>query len=157
MADYPVTLSSTRISPLSTQEESATGFNTKFKILYSDIAVATSTVSTDTVTVTLAALPANWFINAGAVVISTVFAGTGGLALTVGPTTSAAALISSTSVLTKATLNQTVGTPIMTNLKATATANLTATFTNSVSGSPSAFTAGELDIYVNIQDVAKLP
>lgn len=155
MADTAVTISSSRVSPLAQQEISATGCNTKFKILYSDIAFGTG--STDTVTMTLCALPANWYIDKGIVPITTAFAGTGALTIIVGPTSSTAALISSTSVLTKATLNQTVGTPIMTNLKATATQNLVATFTNATSGSPSELTAGELAIYANIQDVADLP
>lgn len=155
MADTAITINPIRVSPLSEQEVAATGCNTKFTILYTDIAYGAG--STDTVTMTLCSLPANWYINQAVVPITTAFAGSGGLAVIVGPTSSTAALISSTSVLTKATLNQTVGTPIMTNLKATATQNLVATFTNSVSGSPSELTAGAMAIYANIQDVAKLP
>lgn len=157
MSDYPITISPTRVSALSEQEIAATGCNVKFKVLFSDIAVSTATTLSDTVTMTLGATPANWFINQGLVTIPTAFAGTTAMTMVVGTTSSTAALISSTSILTAATLNPTVGTPIMTNLKATATVNLVAVFTNATGGSPSALTAGELNIYANVQDVNRLP
>lgn len=157
MSDYPITIASTRVSVLSEQEIAQTGFNVKFRILGSDIAVSTATTATDTVTMTLGTTPVNYYIDKGLVSITTAFAGTTALTLTVGTTSSTAALISSTSVLTAATLNQTVGTPIMTNLKATAAVNLVAIFTNATGGSPSAITAGQLDIYANIQDASRLP
>jgi hypothetical protein len=155
MADTAITISPTRVTQLSEQEYAATGYNTRFRVLYTDIAFGTG--STDTVTMTLGATPANYYIDNGGVNISTAFAGTGAMTLIVGTTASTAALISSTSILTKAFLNKTVGTPIMTNLKATATVNLVATFTNATSGSPSELTAGQLDIYAHIVDVAKRP
>lgn len=157
MSDYPITIASTRVSVLSEQEIAQTGFNVKFRILGSDIAVSTATTATDTVTMTLGTTPVNYYIDKGLVSITTAFAGTTALTLTVGTTSSTAALISSTSVLTAATLNQTVGTPIMTNLKATAAVNLVAIFTNATGGSPSAITAGQLDLYMNIQDASRLP
>lgn len=163
MVDYPYTISPLRVTPLSEQEIAATGFNTKFTILYSDITAAASANTAGdtaaTVTCTLGSTPTNWYINAGAVVITTAFAGvtSQALAIIVGTTSSTAALISSTSVFTAATLNQTVGTPIMTNLKATAAVSLTATFTNSAAGTPSTLTAGALNIYANIQNADRLP
>lgn len=155
MADTPVTIASNRVSVLSEQEIAATGYNVKYTVLYTDIAYGAG--STDTVTMTLGATPANWYINAGLVNIRTAFAGTTALTIIVGTTTSTAALISSTTILTAATLNETVGTPILTNLNATATKNMVATFTNATGGSPSALTAGALDIYMNVQNVANLP
>ena len=155
MADTAITIAATRVTSLSEQEAAATGYNTRFRVLYTDIAYGTG--STDTVTMTLGATPANWYINAGLVNISTAFAGTTALAIIVGTTSSTAALISSTSILTAATLNPTVGTPIMTNLKATAAKNLVATFTNATGGSPSEVTAGQLDIYANIQNASAMP
>lgn len=165
MVDYPYTLSTYtgRISPLSEQEAAATGFNTKFRILYSDLTTAaaanTAGDTAATVTVTLATTPGQYYIDKGLVNITTAFAGvtSQALAVIVGTTSSTAALISSTSVFTVAALNQTVGTPIMTNLKATAAVSLTATFTNSAAGTPSTLTAGQLDIYMNIQDTTRLP
>lgn len=155
MADTPLTISSTRVTPLSEQEMAATGYSTKYTVLYTDIAYGAG--ASDTVTLTLGATPAKWYVNAGLVNIRTAFAGTTAMTIIVGTTSSTAALISSTSILTAATLNETVGTPILTNLTATATVNLVAIFTNATGGSPSALTAGALDIYVNVQDTSKLP
>lgn len=155
MANTAITIASARVSPLSEQEAAATGYNKKFTVLSSDIAYGTGT--TDTVTLTLGNTPANWYINAGLVNIRTAFAGTTALTIIVGTTSSTAALISSTSILTAATLNETVGTPILTNLNATAAVSLVATFTNATGGSPSALTAGALDIYMNVQDCNALP
>jgi hypothetical protein len=39
----------------------------------------------------------------------------------------------------------------------TSAATLQLLFTNSVSGSPSALTAGAVDVYLNLQDAAQLP
>lgn len=155
MANTAITISPLRVSALSEQEYAATGFNTKFTVLSGDIALGTG--STDTVTMTLGATPANWYINSGLVNIRTAFAGTTALTIIVGTTSSTAALISSTSILTAGVLNQTVGTPILTNLNATASVNLVATFTNATGGSPSALTAGALDIYAYVQDTTRLP
>lgn len=155
MADTAVTISDDRVSPLSNQERAATGFSHKFRVLYSDINSGTG--STDTVTLTLGATPAKYIVNAGLVYVSTAFAGTGAMTIIVGPATSTAALIASTSILTAGALVATVGTPISTNLKAVTAGTFVATFTNSSSGSPSALTAGELAIYINIQDLSQLP
>lgn len=155
MADTAITISPLRVNRLSEQETAATGYNVTYTVLYSDIAYGTG--STDTVTMTLGPTPANWYINAGLVTIDTAFAGTSALTVIVGTTSSTAALISSTSILTVATLNETVGTPILTNLKATAAVNMVATFTNATGGSPSLLTAGALTIYANVQDVNLLP
>lgn len=165
MVDYPLTLSTLtgRISALSEQEAAATGFNTKFRILYSDITTAaaanTSGDTAGTSTVTLCAMPANWYIDKGLVAITTAFAGVTSQALTigVGPSASSVAMISATSVFTAGTLPQVSTVPIMTNLKATATSTLVAVFTNSGAGTPSTLTAGELAIYANIQDQNRLP
>lgn len=155
MADTAITILPARVVRLSEQETAATGYNVKYTVLYSDIAYGTG--STDTVTMTLGPTPANWYINAGLVSIGTAFVGTTALTIQVGTTSSAAALISATSVLTAATLNETVGTPILTNLKATAAVSMVATFTNATGGSPSALTAGALNIYANVQDISLLP
>ena len=155
MADTAFTISDDRVSPLSIQEQAATGFNAKFRIPYSDILYGTG--ATDTVTVTLGATPAKWYIDKCGVNISTAFAGITVYAIIVGTTTSTAALISSTSLLTAAFLNQTVGTPILTNTTATATKNIVATFTAAGTGGPAGITAGQLDIYLCLTNTALLP
>ena len=61
MADTAITISDDRVSPLSVQEQAATGFNKKFTVLYSDIAYGTG--SSDTVTLTLGNSPTKWYVD----------------------------------------------------------------------------------------------
>jgi len=155
MADTAITISPTRVTPLSEQEVAATGFNARFRVLSTDILYGTG--ATDTVTVTLGATPAKWYIDKAGVNISTAFAGITVASIIVGTTSSTAALTSSASILTAAFLNQTVGTPVLTNTTATASVNLVATFTAAGTGGPAALTAGQLDIYLNLVNTALLP
>ncbi len=155
MADTAITISPTRITPLSEQETAATGFNARFRVLSSDIALGAG--ASDTVTMTLGPTPAKWYIDKAGVNISTAFAGITALTVIVGTTTSTAALISSTTILTAAFLNMAVGVPILTNTTATASRSLVATFTAAGTGGPAALTAGQLDIYLNCQDTTDLP
>lgn len=155
MADTAITISPTRVTPLSEQEVSATGFNARFRVLSTDILYGTG--ATDTVTVTLGATPAKWYIDKAGVNISTAFAGITAATIIVGTTSSTAALISSTSILTAAFLNQTVGTAVLTNTTGTASRNLVATFTAAGTGGPAALTAGQLDIYLNLVNTTLLP
>ena len=152
MADTAVTIARARTSTLSLEEQ-ARGFSNKFTVNYADIASGTG--ATDTVTMTLGALPAKWVVNNALVNIRTAFAGTGGLAVIVGTTTSTNTFVTSQSVLTAGVL---AGVPTTATIRtATASVSMVATFTNSVSGSPSALTAGDLDIYMNIIDVGTDP
>ena len=154
MADTAITISPTRVTPLSEQEVAATGFNARFRVAFSDL---TSTTGTgDTVTLTLGATPAKWYIDKAGVNITTAFAGNTSALIIVGTTSSTAALISSTTVLTAAFLNQAVGVPILTNTTGTATKNLIATMTLGTGGA-AILTAGQLDIYLNLANTALLP
>lgn len=156
MADTPLTISPLRVSPLSEQESAATGFNMKFNVVWSDLTSSTSGAS-DTVTLTLGATPASWFIDKCLMPITTAFTGITAMTVTAGTTTSTAALISSTSILTAATLNQAVGVPVLTNTTATAAKNLVIIFTAAGTGGPAALTAGNLSLYANVRSVAALP
>lgn len=155
MADTAVTISDDRVTRLSQQEQAATGYNVRFRVLAEDIDSGTG--ATDTVTMTLGATPAKYYIDKAGVNISTAFAGVTVIEIIVGTTTSTAALISSTSILTAAFLNMTVGTPILTNTTATAAKNLVAKFTANGTGGPAGLTAGQLDIYMCITDTSALP
>lgn len=155
MADTPLTISPTRVSPLSVDETGAFGYTDKFTIKFSDIAYGTG--STDTVTMTLGATPATWYVDKAAVNITTAFAGTTALTLVVGSTTTTNAFITSQSVLTAGTLGPASGLSVLTSATATATKNLVAVFTNATGGSPSALTAGSLDIYIRLADASRLP
>jgi len=158
MADFTTTISDDRVSPLSNDERAVWGVSHKFRVLSSDIALASATGSTDTVTVTLGASPTRWFVNRAFGYVNTAFAGTTALTVEAGTTTSVAAFISSQSVLTGGAILTGVATlPEMTNATATASRNLQLKFTNATGGSPSALTAGEATFYVNLCDSTTLP
>ena len=151
MADTAVTISRARTSQLSLQEQ-ARGFSHKYTVKSSDVALGTG--SSDTVTVTLGTLPAKWAVNNALVNISTAFAGTTAFTVVVGTTTTTNSFITSQSVLTAGVL---AGVPTTATVRtATAAANMVAVFTNATGGSPSALTAGELDIYLNIIDLTTI-
>ena len=148
MADTAVTIARNRTSELSLQEQ-ARGFSNKFTVKAADIAYGSG--STDTVTVTLGSLPSKYVLNNALVNITTAFAGTTALTIQVGTTTTTNSLVTAQSVLTAGVL---AGVPTTATIRtATATANLVAIFTNATGGSPSALTAGDLDIYLNIVDL----
>jgi len=149
MADTAVTISRADTSQLSLQEQ-ARGFSNKFHVDYSDVALGTG--STDTVTLTLGALPSNFVLNNALVNITTAFAGTTAFSVNVGTTSSTSALVTAQSVKTAGVL---AGVPTTATLvKGTASVSLVAIFTNATGGSPSALTAGALDIYLNIVDLS---
>ena len=149
MADTAVTIARADTSQLSLQEQSR-GFSNKFHVDYSDVAFGSG--SSDTVVMTLGALPSNFVMNNALVNITTAFAGTTAFSVNVGTTSSTSALVTAQSVKTAGVLAG-----VLTNatiVKGTASVNLVATFTNATGGSPSALTAGALDIYMNIVDLS---
>lgn len=155
MADTAVTISKTRVSPLSVDEIANQGFSVKYNVQYSDIAYGTG--STDTVTMTLGATPTGWYCDKALGVVTTVFAGTTTLTAQVGTTSSTAALISAQSIKSAGALEMVSTVPILTNATTTTSVNLVAIFTNADGGSPSALTAGAMDIYLHIVSLSDLP
>ncbi len=147
MANTDVTLDNARKDVLSNQER-AQGYTHKYKIKYTDIDEGSG--SSDTVTVSLGDTPTDFIISKAMVNISTAFAGTGGLTIQVGTDGDPNNFITATSVLTAGPLISAVGAAPVTLAGTFAVASdaLEALFTNSSSGSPSALTAGELDIYL---------
>ena len=149
MADTAVTIARADTSQLSLQEQSR-GFSNKFHVDYSDVAFGSGYA--DTVTMTLGTLPSNFVLNNALVNITTAFQGTTAFSINVGTTSSTSALVTAQSVKTAGVL---AGVPTTATLvKGTASVNLVATFTNATGGSPSALTAGALDIYLNIVDLS---
>ena len=147
MANTNVTLPNARKSVLSNQER-AQGFTHKWKVLFTDIDEGSG--SSDTVTVALGDTPADFIITKAMVNITTAFAGTGGLSIQVGTDGDPNNFITATSVLTAGPLISAIGAAPVTLAGTFAVASdaLEALFTNSSSGSPSALSAGELDIYL---------
>ena len=150
MADTAITITRANLSQLSLQEQ-ARGFSNKFHVDYSTVALGSG--NADTVTMTLGALPSNFVLNNALVNITTAFAGTTAFSVNVGTSNSTSALVTAQSVKTAGVL---AGVPTTATLvKGTASVSLVATFTNSGGGgSPSALTAGALDIYLNIVDLS---
>jgi len=149
MADTAVTIARADLSQLSLQEQ-ARGFSNKFHVDYNDVAYGSG--ASDTVTLTLGTLPSNFVMNNALVNITTAFAGTTAFSVNIGTTSSTSALVTAQSVKTAGVLAG-----VLTNaaiVKGTASVNLVATFTNATGGSPSALTAGSLDIYLNIVDLS---
>ena len=149
MADTAVTIARADTSQLSLQEQSR-GFSNKFHVDYSDVALGAG--ASDTVTLTLGTLPSNFVMNNALVNVTTAFAGTTAFSVNVGTTSSTSALVTAQSVKTAGVLAG-----VLTNatiVKGTASVSLVAIFTNATGGSPSALTAGALDIYLNIVDLS---
>ena len=155
MANTDVTLGSARKSTLSNQAR-AQGFTHKFKILYTDIDEGAG--STDTVTAVLGNTPADFVVTKAMVNITTAFAGTTAMTIKVGTAGDPDGFITATSVLTAG--------PIATQAGATTAAAaacigttaqvMEALFTNSSGGSPSALSAGEMDIYLAVHSANDL-
>lgn len=147
MANTDVTLGSARKSTLSNQAR-AQGFTHKFKILYTDIDEGSG--STDTVTVSLGDTPTDFIVTKALINVTTAFAGTGAMTVQVGTDGDPNNYITATSILAVGPTIAGAGAAPVTLAGSFAAASdaLEALFTNSSSGSPSALTAGEMDIYL---------
>ena len=147
MANTDVTLGNSRKVILSNQER-AQGYTHKYTIKYTDIDEGSG--SSDTVTVSLGSTPTDFVISRAAINVTTAFAGTGALAVEVGTDGDPNNFITSITVMTAGpTISAVGGAPVtLAGTFAIASDALEALFTNSSSGSPSALTAGEMDIYL---------
>tara|TARA_R110002050_G_scaffold210881_4_gene346999 strand:- start:576 stop:1046 length:471 start_codon:yes stop_codon:yes gene_type:complete len=147
MANTDVTLDNARKSVLSNQER-AQGFTHKYTIKFTDIDEGSG--SSDTVTVTLGATPTDFVISKAMVNVTTAMAGTGALTIQVGTDGDPNNFITATSVAAVGPIISAIGAAPVTlaGTFAAASDQIEALFTNSSSGSPSALTAGELDIYL---------
>ena len=147
MANTDVTLPSARKSILSNQAR-AQGFTHKFKILFTDIDEGSG--ASDTVTVALGNTPTDFIVTKALINVTTAFAGTGAMTVQVGPDGDPNNYITATSILAVGPTIAGAGAAPVTLAGSFAAASdaLEALFTNSSSGSPSALTAGEMDIYL---------
>ena len=147
MANTDVTLGSARKSTLSNQAR-AQGFTHKFKILYTDIDEGSG--SSDTVTVSLGDTPTDFIVTKALINVTTAFAGTGAMTVQVGTDGDPNNYITATSILAVGPTIAGAGAAPVTLAGSFAAASdaLEALFTNSSSGSPSALSEGEMDIYL---------
>lgn len=155
MANFTITLPGQYISPLVNPEQK-NDYNIRYQIPSSVVAVASATGNADTVTIILGTTPANWVCSGAYAYVATAFAGTTALSMTVGTTTVVSAFLASTSVLTNALIQPANGantTNLPTSSTASASVTVEAIFTNATGGSPSALTAGLVEILVNMVDL----
>ena len=147
MANTDVTLDNARKNVLSNQER-AQGYTHKYTIKYTDIDEGSG--SSDTVTVSLGDTPTDFVISKAMLNVTTAFAGTGALTVQIGTDGDPNNFITAITVMTAGPTISAAGAAPVTLVGTFAIASdaLEALFTNSSSGSPSALTAGELDIYL---------
>ena len=157
MADTSLTILKSRVS-VSDNPERTLGYSHKFNVKFSDIACGTG--NSDTVTLTLGNTPKNWMVTRAIVNVVTAFAGTTSFNIIVGSTTGTSAFVASASTLAQGLIQNTTG-PNTTGTIASSTGSASvvykAIFTNATGGSPSALTAGELNIYLNVIDLDQMP
>ena len=151
MANTDVTLGDTRKNVLSNQER-AQGYTHKWTIKYTDIDEGSG--SSDTVTVSLGDTLTDFVISKAMINVTTAFAGTGAMTVQVGTDGDPNNYITAVTILTAVpTISAAGGAPVtLAGSFAVAADDLEALFTNSSSGSPSALTAGEMDIYLAMHD-----
>ena len=147
MANTDVTLGDTRKTILSNQER-AQGYTHKWTIKYTDVDEGTG--SSDTVTVSMGNTPTDFLITKAMINVTTAFAGTGALTVQIGTDGDPNNFITAITVMTAGpTISAAGAAPVtLAGTFAIAVDALEALFTNSSSGSPSALTAGEMDIYL---------
>ena len=162
MADQTVTLATAtsasrgvKIEVLSAEQQRATGFTHYFRVPFDVLNNSSWTTQGDTVTVTLGTTPANYAVDRCMINISTVFATTGTLTVSLGTSANTALAIAATTAKTAAVING-LGTPAAA-VSGTSAATLQCRFTTQGStGAPSDITAGVCDIFVRILDFTDL-
>lgn len=157
MADTPLTIAKARVSVVE-HPDRLNGYTHKFNVKYSDIACGTG--NSDTVTLTLGTTPTRWACTRAIANVVTAFAGTTSFVMIVGTTTGTSAFLASTVVSTAGLIQPTTGantTGTIASSTGSSAVVYKAIFTNATGGSPSALTAGELNIYLNIIDLDQLP
>jgi len=151
MANTDVIIS--QVDILSLQEKAA-GFTHKWTIAYTDVDEGTGT--TDTVTAALGNTPSNFIVAKVAANVTTAFDGTGAFTMEIGTDGDPNNFIESTSVKSAGTILAAAGAAPATlaGSHAQAADALEVVFTNATSGSPSALTAGSVDIYMQLIELA---
>jgi hypothetical protein len=158
MANYTTSITGGRVSPLIIPEMDVAASTVRYLVYYSDINLASATTATDTVTLTLGTTPTAWVCNSAFAYVSTAFAGTTAMTMIVGTTSITSAFIASTSILTAGIIQASGGmaTPaVVTSSTGTTAVTIQALFTNASGGSPSALTAGVLEIFLGIRDLTQ--
>jgi hypothetical protein len=160
MATGSITLGADTLTVLSNQEKANNGgFTHKITIGYADCAASALTGTTDVLT---AIFPigtgTDFFVEKAVANVTEAFAGSGGLAMEVGTDGDPNNFITTVSILTAGPKVLAAGgiVPTLAGSFAAAADVLTATLTNSVSGSISALSAGSVDVFLALRDLNKI-
>lgn len=164
MASFSSTLATTYITPNILPERVVYGYSQRYVIPYSQMLVASSAATADSVTITLGATPTNWLVGSAMAEVVTAFgvSATQTLVMSVGTSSNTTAFLASTSVTTAGAIIPANGASTV-NLPASSTGtsalNMVAVFTNGVSGnlSSSFITAGMVVIELSLADPTQTP
>lgn len=160
MATGSITLTGSSLTALTGNEKANNGgFTHKVTIGYAAMAASGLSGSTDVLTVVFPmGTGTDFFVPKCVANVTTAFAGSGGLAMEVGTDGDPNNFLTTVSVLTAGPKVLAAGgiIPTVAGSFAAAADVLTATFTNSVSGSISALSAGSVDVYLALLDMNKI-
>ena len=164
MANYtPTYPKNVRLVPVPSAEQ-VWGFTHKARINYADIANASATANSDTITVTLGTTPANFIVDSCFANVVSAFNSnanaTQTITATFGTSATANAFIAATSVKTAGPIIAGTGGPFSvanTTASMGVTANtLQVVFTNGAAGNPATLSNGALDVFVSLIDLDKV-
>jgi len=158
MADQTATLAAT-LTPLSLEEQAATGFNLKAVVDFTDVNNADWTTDGDTVSVALGDTPTRFLIDKVAIDVTTAFATDGTLLAELGTDGDPNNFITSVSVTTAGLKLAAAGGAPATLVGSHGTSSDVLQFrlnTQSSTGAASDITAGALEILLNVIDLAAL-
>jgi mRNA-degrading endonuclease toxin of MazEF toxin-antitoxin module len=160
MADTVVVLPSQYVAPLSAEETRQSGFTHRITIPYTVIAAVTGGTTGDTVTVTCGSTPTKFLVDKVAALVTTAFVttNTGTLTASVGISTSTAVFMAAKDMLTAAAYQTAAGAVPAgtTSTTGVAAVTLAVRFTTGTAGAPSAVSAGSVDIFLGMRDLAKI-
>jgi len=163
MADQAVTLATATsatngklLIKLSQEESVNTGFTHKWRIPFDVINTSTWTTQGDTVTVTLGTTPTRYIVDRALISVTTAFATTGTLTVSLGTSSNTALCIAATTAKTDSQITGAAGAVVANKTEGVAAATLQARFTTqAATGAPSDITAGSCDIWLRMIDTAR--
>jgi hypothetical protein len=157
MADKTVAFDEKRVSVLTDQERSMSGFTHKFVINASDINDSTWTSAGDDVIVELYDTDADWFVEKAAVNVTTAFTASSSLAIEVGTDGDTDNFIQAASVKTAGPIigDQSGIVKTVAGSYAAASDKLVAYFTCDSNGAPVNISTGQAVVFLTIRELNK--
>lgn len=157
MADQTSTLTSSYVNVLSAQQRATTGFTHCFRIPYTEVYNASQTTQGDTKTITIGTTPARYTVDRVMVDITTAYATTGTLTVSVGTSANTALLLAAVTAKTAGVNTAAAGCVPANKTEGTSAATLQVRFTTqSATGAISDITAGDLYVYLRVIDLTSV-